>query len=332
MQLNLISDRMRPSSTSIWERLPKPFTVLAPMEDVTDTVFRRLIIGIGRPDLFYTEFTSSEGLRSEHGREKVHHRLEFDPVEHPIIAQIWGKDPEAYAFGSKYAIDLGFDGIDINMGCAVKKVIKQGCCSALMKDRGLATEIIRATQENSSGKPVSVKTRLGFSKIETEDWISFLLEYNLSALAIHGRSVIQQSKGVANWDEIAKAVKIRDSIAPQTLIIGNGDVSTREQLLTYPAKYGVDGIMIGRGIFQDPWIFSDQGPDDVQRSDELLRLGLQHIRSFGEYWEERKNADILKRFMKIYVRDIPGGSLLRDKLLHSKDLHEMERTLQDHIS
>ena len=179
----------RYSHTSFdWQLLPQPFSVLAPMSDVTDTCFRRLMIQWGAPDVLYTEFVSADALCSE-GFDYVRHRLMFEPEESPLIAQIWGKSPETYYTTVKRLIDLGFDGVDINMGCPVPKVIKKGCCSWLIENRSLAQELILATQEAAEGKiPVSIKTRLGFRGVETEDWAAFLLAFEPAALDCPNKS------------------------------------------------------------------------------------------------------------------------------------------------
>ena len=203
---------------NFWENLPKPIFALAPMEDVTDTVFRRLLREINstedsiRPDVMFTEFTSVEGIESE-GAEMVMKRLKYTEVERPLVAQIWGITPENYFNSAKKIAELGFDGIDINMGCPVKKIIKKGACSALIESHSLAKEIVEATKEGSNGLPVSVKTRIGFKTIQTEDWIGFLLAETIPVtLTVHGRTVKELSKVPNHWDEIGKAVKLRDEI------------------------------------------------------------------------------------------------------------------------
>ena len=225
-------------------QLPKPFFVLAPMDDVTDTVFRQVVAGCAAPDLYFTEFVNVDGLQSP-GRDKLLKRLEFTATEKPLIAQIWGKLPENFRKTADELVAMGFAGIDINMGCPEKTVVKNGCCSALINNRELAAEIIKATQEGTAGRvPVSVKTRLGFSEIDLS-WIEFLLGQNLDMLTIHGRTRKEMSAVPANWDMIGQVRELRDQLAANTLIVGNGDVENRQQASELAEKYGLDGIMIG---------------------------------------------------------------------------------------
>lgn len=197
---------------NFWSSIRRPFLILAPMEDVTDTVFRQVVIKAGRPDVFFTEFTSVEGVQSV-GAAKVIHRLRYSNLERPVVAQVWGKTPEDYYKTAKMILELGFDGMDINMGCPAKKIIKQGACSALIKSPDLAKEIIVAAQEGLQNKiPLSVKTRIGFGTIATEDWIGFLLQNsNLQAFTVHGRTVKEESKVPAHWDQIKKVVQINNA-------------------------------------------------------------------------------------------------------------------------
>jgi tRNA-dihydrouridine synthase len=211
---------------SVWNTLQKPFFVLAPMEDVTDTVFRRIVGRHGAPDLYVTEFTNTDALTSK-GERIAMQRLRFEESERPIIAQIWGIHPKSYYESAKKIATMGFDGIDINMGCPQRDVIKSGACSALIRNHKLTKEIIEATKDGAGDLPLSVKTRIGFSEIQTEDWCRFLLEQNLAALTIHARTVKEQSLVPAHWEEVTKVVALRDKINKQTLIIGNGDVIDR---------------------------------------------------------------------------------------------------------
>lgn len=315
---------------NIWQNLPRPFFILAPMEDVTDTVFRRLIADCGRPDLFFTEFTSVEGLESA-GRDKVIHRLRYTEEEHPLIAQIWGITPENYYQSAKLAREMGFDGLDINMGCPVPKIIKQGACSALIMNPTLAGEIISAAKEGAGSMPVSVKTRIGFDKIITEEWTGFLLEQRIAALTIHGRTVKQMSKVDANWEEIAKVVKLRDQMDIDTPVIGNGDIVSYQQGLEYVSKFGVDGIMIGRGVFQNPWIFNPTKNIEEVTLLERLQLMKKHIQMFQAEWEGEKHMSILKKFFKIYLQSFPGASDYRVKYMEAATYEEVLKHLENDI-
>jgi len=213
---------------NIWQQLKKPIFALAPMEDVTDTVFRRIVTSCAAPDIMFTEFTSVDGMDSE-GSVHVSHRLKFDNSEKPLIAQIWGTTPESYFNAAQELQKRNFDGIDINMGCPVPKIIKKGCCSALINDHTKAKEIIDATRSGAGKLTLSVKTRIGFKTIVTDEWIGFLLEQNLDALTIHGRTTKELSSVPNHWDEIGKAVALKNRIAPHTIILGNGDIMSREE-------------------------------------------------------------------------------------------------------
>ena len=307
---------------NIWHDLQKPIFILAPMEDVTDTVFRRIILDLGKPDLFFTEFTNCEALLSE-GRRRVEHRLQFEQVEKPLIAQIWGTKPEQYEKVTAMLVDMGFDGVDINMGCPERSVVKQGACSALIKNPSLAKEIIDATKRGANGRiPVSVKTRLGFREIQTDEWIPFLLEQDIVALSIHGRTVQEMSKVPAHWDEIGKAVRIRNEMGVKTLIIGNGDVASYAEGLQKTEQYGLDGIMVGRGVFHNPWLF-DRTVDPAGKTvKERLELLLRHVTLYHTTWGKQKNYQILKKYFKIYLQGFPGASEMRVQFMETKNADE----------
>jgi tRNA-dihydrouridine synthase len=331
------------------------------MEEVTDTVFRRVIIEAGRPDVFFTEFTSSEGIAWE-GRQTdkrvkvVSHRLDYQQIEKPIIAQIWGITPEDYFTASKKILEMGFGGIDINMGCPVKNVIKQGACSALIKNPNLAKEIILAVKEGVEYKiPVSIKTRIGFKEIQTEEWISFLLnECCPDALTVHGRTVKELSLVPNHWEEIEKSVQLRDELQKdltnKTLIIGNGDIKNLQEAYQKSKQYNLDGIMVGRGIFSNPWFFNPQiQPDEndklnisIEKRLEILDL---HLNLWEETWQNPnfinteienrqnqryyKNFSALKRFFKIYIQDFDSASKLRAKLMETNDINEVRNILTE---
>jgi tRNA-dihydrouridine synthase len=324
-----------------WKNLEKPFLVLAPMEDVTDVVFRHMVMKLGRPDVFFTEFTSTDGMFSE-GSHYATRRLVFKPEEKPIIAQIWGNNPENYFKAGKLLTEMGFDGIDINMGCPDRAIVKHGCCGGLINNPSLAKEIIQATKESAKGLPISVKTRIGFKEIETESWISFLLEQNLAALTVHGRTVKEQSKVPAHWDEIGKAVTLRDAINKETLIIGNGDVQSREEAMEKHEEYKVDGIMIGRGIFHNPWVFNKNVKANEIPTNEKLQLLIEHIQLFADTWGDlpaclptgrqvRKPFEMMKKFYKIYIADIPDAHNFRMELMALKTPDETVAWIQSKI-
>ncbi|MGA1047832.1 MAG: tRNA dihydrouridine synthase [Minisyncoccia bacterium] len=312
---------------SFWQVLPKPFFVLAPMEEVTDTVFRQIISSCGQPDVMVSEFTSVEGLASEIGRSKVIHRLQYTPSEHPLVAQIWGITPEHYYQAGLYAKEQGFAGLDINMGCPVKKVIKQGACSALIKNPTLASDIIQAAKEGAGDIPVSVKTRIGFSEIQTEEWIGFLLQHQLDALTVHGRTVKELSDYPAHWDEIGKVVQLRNQAKLDTVIIGNGDILSYQQGLEMAEQYKVDGIMIGRGVFNNPWIFNPNiDPNTLSIETKVQKL-IQHIQLFQQTWGNEKNFAVMKKCFKMYLNNFPGASEIRSQLMQCNTAEECIKIL-----
>ena len=296
------------------------------MEDVTDVVFRQIVAKTARPDVFFTEFTNVDGLMSA-GRPKLIRKLEFTKEQHPIVVQIWGLKPENYFEVAKMVVAMGFDGIDINMGCPERAVLKVGACAALIDNRSLAAEIIEATKKGASDLPVSVKTRLGLRQIQTEDWIGFLLKQNLDALIVHGRTASEMSKVPAHWDEIAKVVRMRDSMEAKTFIIGNGDVIDRADGMKKAKEYGVDGVMIGRGIFADIAAFEKRKTAQKGKK-EKLEIAASHVKLFEKTWGRQKNPQILKKFFKIYINGFDDASDLRVRLMDAKSYDEMTTILE----
>lgn len=302
----------------------KPFFVLAPMDDVTDTVFRQVIAGTAAPDLFFTEFVNVDGLQSP-GRQKLLPKLRVDEAtERPIIAQLWGKNPKNYYEVTKQLKEMGFDGVDINMGCPVKTVVKDGCCSALIDNRQSAGEIIDAVREAAGDDfPVSVKTRVGLKRVDMT-WIEFLLSKKLNMLTVHGRTQKEMSKVPAHWDLIGQARELRDRLSPSTLIVGNGDVLSREQGEALAEQYRLDGIMIGRGVFQDPFIFAADSPWAHYTKDQKIALYRQHVELFVQTWQngERK-LHTLNKFCKVYISDFDGAKELREQLMNAQSTQEL---------
>lgn len=312
---------------NFWQDLPRPFFALAPMEAVTDVVFRHVVAAAGKPDIFFTEFTNAASYASEKGIESTRGRLAFTSDEQPMVAQIWGNNPEHFAFMSEGLAAQGFAGIDINTGCPDKTVVKQGSGSALIGDHELTAKLIAAAKEG--GLPVSVKTRLGKLKIdEYRDWLKFLLEQDIVNLTIHLRTRKEMSKVPAHYELIADIVKLRNEIAPQTLITINGDIQDRKHGEELAAKYDVDGIMIGRGIFSNPFAFAKNPVADTSKADLLKLLNL-HLDLFDKYSTELepRKFEPLKRFFKIYVRDFPGAAELREKLMHTKSTDEVRQLI-----
>jgi len=322
---------------NFWDELQKPIFALAPMEDVTDTSFREIVAGISDPQylsILYTEFTSVDGMNHPIGKVRVGERLIVSESERQLlkqkniklIAQIWGKKPELFhKIASEITSECDFDGLDINMGCPVKNVVKNGCCSALINEPNLAKEIILATKE-ATHLPVSVKTRTGIKIHDTEVWIANLLETKPAAVILHGRTQKQQSEGLANWEEIAKGARIRDQFSPETKFLGNGDVMSVAQGEALCQKYELDGIMIGRGIFHNPWFFNllHHSPSKAEKLQQLLL----HTHLFERNWGGKKNINILNRFYKIYTNDFPGAVRLRADLMEAKTYEDVYQIIR----
>ena len=299
------------------------------MDDVTDTVFRQIVNKHAPADIYFTEFANADGMQSP-GRDAVEKKLVLEKSDRPIIAQIWGKNPEAYKVTARELAQRGFDGIDINMGCPVRAVVKNGCCSALIEDRELAGDLIDATKEGiaESGVdiPLSVKTRLGYSEVQTEDWCRWLLERDIAALTVHGRIAVEMSKFPADWGEIAKVAEMRNSIAPNTVVVGNGDVLSRAQGEELARTSGVDGVMVGRGVFRDPWIFNPKMSSESTPSMRIDML-LLHLQLWQQTWSDEKNFEVMKKFFKMYISEWEGSSRLRADLMEAKSVDSVIDTL-----
>jgi tRNA-dihydrouridine synthase len=349
------------------KQLPKPFFVLAPMDDVTDSVFRQVVAGCAAPDLYFTEFTNVDGLQSP-GRPRLLKKLRFTAAEQPLIAQIWGREPENFyttareiADGS-LARELGappgtnFAGIDLNMGCPEKSAVRHGTCSALINDRPLAEAIIKATRQGLSDSaaiaadtaaandgpgtsagpdgaaagplPLSVKTRTGYGNVDLS-WIEFLLGQDLAMLTLHGRTKAQMSKVPADWDVIGQARGLRDRLAPDTLFVGNGDVMTRRQGEELAARHRLDGIMIGRGVFQDPFVYAAQSPWPDFTPQQRIGLYRKHVELFARTWQHRERPiHTLNKFCKIYINHFDGAKELREQLMAATSADELLQLLE----
>ncbi len=313
---------------SFWsQNNKKPFFVLAPMDDVTDTVFREIVASVGSPDVTMTEFASTDGYAHPKGRPSVERRLIVNNSEKemkvPIVAQIWGNNPDNYREMAKDLAASGeFVGIDINMGCPEKGIVKRGCCGGLIKEENWdnAAQIIKATKEGAGNLPVSVKTRIGVNRIITENWISFLLEQDIAALTIHGRTVKEMSKVPAHWDEIKKAVELRDKIAPATIIIGNGDVENIEHGEKLAQESGVDGIMIGRGVLRDIQALTE-APQEMTATDKIS-LFEKHLKLYQDTWGDTKSFAPMKKFAKLYINGFPGAVEIRGRIMDSHSYDE----------
>ncbi len=309
---------------NFWQQLDKPFFVLAPMEAVTDTVFRHVVAKAAPPDIYFTEFTNATGW-AHAGDKAIGSRLIKTDDEKPIVAQLWGTDAKAMTSLVKYCAALGYDGIDLNTGCPDSSAVKSGGGAAMIKTPELTAVMIAAAK--TSGLPVSVKTRLGYASVtEYIDWISFLLNQNIAALTVHLRTKNEMSKVEAHWEIMESIRMLRDEISPATVIIGNGDVHDRQHGLELIDQTGIDGIMIGRGIFLDPWAFEKERSE--HSLDEHISLLRYQLDLFESTWGNLpKSFDPLKRFFKIYVRNFPEAARIRDQLMHCQSISEARTVL-----
>ncbi len=340
-----------------WANLKKPMMVLAPMADVTDCAFRQIIAKYSEdPDarpterpygrVFWTEFVSADGLAHPQAREKLLIDLKFAQNEHPIVAQIFGGQPDNIREASKLCKDLGFDGVDINMGCPDRAVEKQCAGSGMIKNPEIAKEVIRAAKE--SGLPVSVKTRIGYNKNEIETWIRMLLEQDIAVLTVHLRTRKEMSSVPAHWELMNRIVEIRDEMGKDTLIFGNGDVVDTDDGRRKCEETGCDGVMFGRAIFGNPWLFSGRkskipqslGPSlrsatpsefSFPSLEEKLKVMVEHTKLFEELLGGKKNFAIMKKHYKAYVNGFEGAKELRMKLMEAKDANEVEAITDDFL-
>lgn len=316
---------------SFWKQLPKPLFVIAPMADVTDPAYRRLIAETGMPSVMWTEFVSADGLY--HTREKkkmldadnpLMRDLQFDSsIERPIVAQLFSSNPEMMAYASNLVKELGFDGVDINMGCPDRSIEKQGCGAAMMKNPEKAKEIIRAAR--SSGLPVSVKTRVGYNSENIDEWISALLSEKPEALTVHLRTRKDMSLVPAKWDLMPRIIALRDSISPETLIIGNGDVLDLEDARAKLAQSGADGAMLGRAIFGNPWLFSARSKEEISTKEKLEAL--DKLALYFSELHPYKSFHILKKHIKAFVNGYDGAGPLRSELMETSTLEELREKI-----
>lgn len=307
-----------------YDNLPQPFFSLAPMEAVTDVIFRQVIAQAGRPDLFYTEFTCVDSFVSPEGKHNALKRLDFLPIEQPIVAQIWGSKPDHFAITAQGLKQMGYQAVDINTGCPDKAVIKVGGGSALIKTPQLINDIITATK--IAGLPVSVKTRLGFSRLEEwRPWLTNLLEQDIACLTIHLRTRKEMSTPPAHVELIPAIVELKNEIAPNTKLVINGDIQNRQHGLNLASQHQIDGLMIGRGVFNNPFCFTDKTPTQT----DLLNLLKLHLDLFDQNNENQtRKFDPLKKFFKIYLRDFAGSKDLRVKLMSTKNTSEVRNVIE----
>ncbi len=359
---------------NFWQQLPKPFFAVAPMADVTDAAFRELIAkysahtradgSVRGPDVMWTEFVSADGLTlaPEEGRKKLMADLLYTEVERPIVAQLFTRHPEHMENIARLCLELGFDGVDINMGCPAGAIIDQGCGAAMIKTPELAVEVIRAAKRGAKteegGIPISVKTRLGYNTDQLEEWIPVLLKERLAALTVHVRTRKDMSKVPARWERIKRVVELRDEISPETKIIGNGDVLSLEDGRQKAALFGVDGVMVGRALFGNPWFFhparrlplrlsalpthgvnrdsivhEDTSENEVEyiTLSERLHVLVEHSKLFTKLLPH-KNFAVMKKHFKAYVGGFPGAVDLRVRLMEQDTPEGVEEVITDYLS
>lgn len=308
---------------NFWSQFEKGFTCLAPMEGVTDIAFRQVVARAARPDVFFTEFTNVNSYSSEKGRPNALERLRFEPSEQPIVAQIWGKNPEMFKETVEAVKNLGFQAVDINMGCPERHVVATGGGSGLIRTPELAKEILRAAQ-SVEGITVSVKTRLGYTKTdEWKAWLTNLLEEHPAALTVHLRTKKEMSKVDAHYELIPEIVALKNQLSPETKLIINGDIKSATDAQKF-VEQGVDGIMIGRGVFQNPYCF-EKTPKEHTR-EELIGLMRYHLDLYEKYG--LRPYDPLKHFYKIYINNFPGASDLRAELMQTKTIAEARKVIE----
>ncbi len=310
----------------------RPLYVLAPMADVTDVAFRKVINTYGKPDVTWTEFVSADGLirATPEGKEKLLRDLKFDPtIERPIVAQLFSSHPEYMKQAAALVQELGYDGIDINMGCPDKGIEKQGCGSAMIKNPENAVAVIKAAKEGAPNLPITVKTRIGYNKNELETWLPKLLSAEPAVVTIHARTRKEMSKVPARWEHVQRAVEIRDEYfkdkeGDKTLILGNGDAVTIEDAYQKAVFANADGVMIGRGIFGNPWLFRNLQTREVYIPSlkERFDVMLEHTREFVKQLGDIKSFAIMKKHYKAYVNHFDGAKELRVELMEKADTAE----------
>ena len=332
---------------NFWNDVPRPFYALAPMEAVTDVVFRHVVQKAAPPDVYFTEFTNATGWYRA-GEKAIGGRLVKANDESPIAAQLWGSDPEAMAALATQCAVWGYDGIDINMGCPDQSAIRGGGGAQMIRTPDVAAQIIASAKE--SGLPVSVKTRLGYTHVdEWREWLTFLLHQDIAALTIHLRAERGMGQVPGHFELIREIKQLCDTVAPHTPRIINGDIHDRAHGQELADTYGIDGVMIGRGIFANPYAFAksnfDDGISNIEGSmdehitsskfethkEKLINLLSYHLDQYDQYSELTKRPfETLKRFFKIYIRDFDGASDLRTKLMNTHTTNEVRELLKSH--
>lgn len=328
---------------SFWNNLPKPILVLAPLADVTDPAFRRVIAKYskherkdgthGGPDVFWTEFVSADGLvrATPEGKEKLKADLVYSEEERPIVAQLFSSTPEHMEAAARLCRELGFDGVDINMGCPDRSVEKQGSGAAMIKNPANARAIIRAAKKGAGDMPVSVKTRVGYNKDELETWLPEILAEEPAVVTVHARTRKDMSKVPARWERVARAVEIRDELKSPTLIFGNGDALSIEDAKLKAEQSGADGVMLGRAIFGNPYLFHPEKDISNVSLSERFNTLVEHTKLFEELLPHKSFA-IMKKHYKAYINGFPGAAELRAELMEAANAREVEEVIHRELA
>jgi tRNA-dihydrouridine synthase B len=366
--------------TTFWATLPRPIIGLSPMNGVTDHAFRHIQKKHGNPMLLFTEFTSVDGICA--GASALLKDFLYDESQRPIIAQIYGRSPRNFYQTAMLLCQLGFDGIDINMGCPSKSIAHAGSGAGLIRTPQLAQEIVRATQrgvqdwlngatvrdcvdvpkaladeievrhrrlptafQQRRHVPVSVKTRIGYATSQVREWIPQLLESEPAAISLHGRTLVQGYTGESNWDEIGCAAEIAGG--SRTLILGNGDLLSLDDAYGRINRYGVDGALIGRASYGNPYVFRREGsPAQWEPSGrtptashgneryDILHIALEHARFYEESFAHLDGYKFLpmRKHLGWYVRHLPGASHLRRTLTQTTSLDEAVAAIEQYLS
>lgn len=295
------------------------------MADVTDAAFRKLIARHGKPDIMWTEFVSTDGLCSA-GRPNLLRDLQYDESERPIVAQFFGTNPEHFLTCGKLARELGFDGIDINMGCPVKIITKTGSGAQLINTPQLAQEIVQATREGAGRLPVSVKTRIGWNRVVLEGWLGHLIAAQPAAIILHLRTAKEMSEVDAHWEVMRDAVN--EGHRHDILMLGNGDVRNLDHADRLVEETGADGIMLGRAVFGNPWLFNRRGPVVTIPLEERFEVMLEHARLFVETFGETKKFKIMRKHLRAHASGFPGAKDLRIMLEEIDSVADVEQVLK----
>lgn len=318
------------TSNGFWDYLPKPFFVLAPMADVTDPTFRQIVAKYGKPDVMYTEFVSSDGLMHPDAKERLKLDLDYKENERPIVAQLFSSKPEKMEGSARLAKDLGFDGIDINMGCPDRTIEKQVSGATLINHPELAKELIVAAKAGAGGLPVSVKTRIGYyEESEFSIWLSHLIEAKPVAITMHFRTRKEMSKVPAHWEHAKEFAQKVGSAGIFT--VGNGDVNNLSEAKVRAKVSGVDGVMIGRGIYGNPYLFAGRSREEVPIQ-VRVRIMTEHAYLFEEYWKGRKNFAVMKKFFKSYISGHTSIKEFQKELMGARNAYEVEEVAKKYIS